>query len=306
MKKSKIAILIVTYNRLTLLKECLEAVLHQSMMPADIFIVNNHSTDGTEEYLQSLYEYQEPAIYIVNTKENLGGAGGFEVGVKEALKHRDYKFLLFIDDDAILKHDFLERIELAIKDSPQVSLFAGSVLCGGVIDTNHRRKISNRLIFSESWIPKKFYGSRFYCELATFCGFIADRKVMEIAGAPRGDYFIWYDDTEYCLRCEKILKKMGRISKILVVPDAKINHKSKMVNKDGDILMRTDWRSRYGWKNRYDVAKRYLGAVTAFVVRMEYFVLLLISKTMRLSKNKRIREQGSFNVKMITEVLKSI
>ena len=99
---------------------------------------------------------------------------------------------------------------------------------------------------------------------------------------------------------------MGRIPQILVVPDAKINHKSKMVNKDGDILMRTDWRSRYGWKNRYDVAKRYLGVVTAFVVRMEYFVLLLKSKTMTLSKSKRIREQGAFNVKMITEVLKSI
>ena len=47
-----IAAVVVTYNRLSLLKECLEAISLQTCKVNSIIVVNNASTDGTTEYLQ--------------------------------------------------------------------------------------------------------------------------------------------------------------------------------------------------------------------------------------------------------------
>ena len=311
----RIAILIVTYNRLSLLKECVAAIREQTHQAAGVIIVDNHSTDGTAEYLAGLEE--DPFVRVITSEENLGGAGGFELGVGEALGKRkssalceadpvDFDWLILIDDDAMLEPDFIEKMEGAVASHPDHRLFAGAVKCDGRIDTNHRRNIKSRMIFSEEWISADRYDKPFTCDMATFCGLMISRDIMEKAGAPRGDYFIWYDDSEYCLRCEREAEALGYSGHIMVVPDAVIDHKSRPVEPEGDILMRTDWRSYYGWRNRYDVAKRYLGSITALVVKCEYIVLRAKSRMMARSKDETVKKQGEFNVKMITDVLTDI
>ena len=303
--KEGTAVLIVTYNRLKLLRQCVDAVLGQTRAASSVYIVDNNSTDGTAGYLKEL-ALKQPNLHVISPGCNLGGAGGFSLGVEKALCHNDWSSLLFIDDDAILAEDYLERMYLAAERESACRLFAGVVTSGGVIDTNHRRNIKNRLIFSEEWIPEERYKDNFYCQLATFCGFMADREIVEASGAPRGDYYIWYDDTEYCLHCEREAKKRGYVPQILVVTDAIIDHKSKPVEPGGNILLRTDWRSYYGWRNRYDVARTYLGAATAFTIKAEYYILGLISCFMKLSPDKAKREKASFNVRMTGDVLSDI
>ena len=305
----RIAVLIVTYNRLALLRECIDAVLGQTHAASALYIVDNHSEDDTPEFLKDLpnnAKGYEGYLHIITSEKNLGGAGGFELGVREALKHSDFDHLLLIDDDAILAEDFLDKMALGIEGNPKVRLFAGAVSCNGTIDTNHRRNIKNRLIFSEEWISRERYTTPFFCDMATFCGLLIAREVIEKAGVPRGDYFIWYDDTEYCLRCSQASAALGYEKRILVLPEAVIDHRSKPVEPGGDILMRTDWRSSYGWVNRYDVAKTYLGSLTATAVKLEYRVLLAKSHLMTRSSDEKKRTQGEFNVKMIGEVLKKL
>lgn len=76
---TQVAVTVVTYNRLNLLKECLQALRRQTIK-ADIIIVNNGSTDGTKEYLDS-----KEGIFVIH-QENLGGAGGFYAGTRQAFK----------------------------------------------------------------------------------------------------------------------------------------------------------------------------------------------------------------------------
>ena len=68
---------IVTYNRLDLLKKCIDAVLYQTQKVKKIIVFNN-STDGTQNYLSSLHSEQ---IYAIHSKKNVGGAGGFFYGI---------------------------------------------------------------------------------------------------------------------------------------------------------------------------------------------------------------------------------
>lgn len=101
---NRIAAVVTTYNRLPLLKENIESLLSQSFSKLDIIIVNNNSTDGTEEYVLSL---NNDKIKYYNTGANLGGAGGFAFGVKKALE-LGYDYAWLMDDDTIPDNTALE------------------------------------------------------------------------------------------------------------------------------------------------------------------------------------------------------
>ena len=75
------AVLVVTYNRVNLLKENIEALLNQTRNDLDIYIVDNASSDGTAELVEKYME-NNSNIFYYNTGSNLGGAGVFSYGLR--------------------------------------------------------------------------------------------------------------------------------------------------------------------------------------------------------------------------------
>ena len=125
--KKKLGAVIVTYNRLTLLKEAISCIEVQEYPFSKVVIVNNCSTDGTKEYLATL----DKEKYIVeNMSENLGGAGGFSVGIQKMLNY-DMDWVLIIDDDAMLAKDYTKQIIDFAEKNENVQA------CAGVVKTNH-------------------------------------------------------------------------------------------------------------------------------------------------------------------------
>ena len=94
------AVVIVTYNRLELLKECLACVCRQTIPFSRVIVVDNHSTDGTRDYLERREDTyilqvsdqeketaktkEDKKIWVLEEAENLGGAGGFYDGLRRA------------------------------------------------------------------------------------------------------------------------------------------------------------------------------------------------------------------------------
>lgn len=103
-----IVAIIVTFNRRNLLAKCLRAVLHQEGILCDVLVIDNASTDGTGTYIQNTYGERKDVIYI-NTGKNLGGAGGFKVGIREAVT-RGYTYVWLMDDDTIPERNALVRL----------------------------------------------------------------------------------------------------------------------------------------------------------------------------------------------------
>jgi GT2 family glycosyltransferase len=103
---NKVAAIVVTYNRKKLLLENIHCLLLQSVKSElDIIVIDNASTDGTETALQSLVK-QHKIIYL-NTGSNLGGAGGFQYGIKYAAEHK-YAYIWVMDDDCMPTNTALE------------------------------------------------------------------------------------------------------------------------------------------------------------------------------------------------------
>ena len=187
----KYGVVIVTYNRLELLKECIENCNRQTIPFEKIIIVNNCSTDGTDEYLQ---QYKADTRFVISEQtENLGGAGGFRVGLELAGKE-DLDWVLIIDDDAMIAEDYIQKCDRVIRRYPNVVACSGTVYTDGKIQTIHRRVIANRTLYLEKNVPLSAYERKcFRYDLATFCGLMVRADILAKIGLPKSEYFIWYD-----------------------------------------------------------------------------------------------------------------
>ncbi|MDR1852115.1 MAG: glycosyltransferase [Propionibacteriaceae bacterium] len=95
MEASQVAAVVVTYNRRDMLGVCLDALLGQSVGDFGIVVVDNGSTDDTSSLVA---QYKDPRVRYYNTGANLGGAGGFNWGMKQAIAD-GYEYLWLMDDD---------------------------------------------------------------------------------------------------------------------------------------------------------------------------------------------------------------
>ena len=128
---SPIGVVIVTYNRKEKLKKALKAYDQQIFLPCEIIVVNNASTDGTNEILDRWKS--ENSIYskvVIDSKYNVGGSGGFYLGEKRAL-HDNISWIMIADDDAYQDTDYIKKIYAYInsyKDKEPISIVSVKVI----------------------------------------------------------------------------------------------------------------------------------------------------------------------------------
>ena len=106
-RNNETAAVVVTWNRKELLKQSIERLLNQSGAECDILIVDNDSTDGTVEMLEA--EFDSPRIRYYNTGANLGGAGGFHIGIYWAVSD-GYENVWIMDDDCLPSDTALKEL----------------------------------------------------------------------------------------------------------------------------------------------------------------------------------------------------
>lgn len=191
-KKNEIVAIVVTYNRASLLEECVSALLGSSY-PTDILIVDNASTDDT----RSVVEKFDDSIHYCNTGSNIGGAGGFNIGLKKAYE-MGYQYFWLMDDDTIVNCDSLERIMncVGLLNSEWGFISSKAIWCDG------SRCFMNYHTIDGSWENDVhlFGMGMIRIKMATFVSFFVRREVVADVGLPIREYFIWGDDTEYSSR----------------------------------------------------------------------------------------------------------
>jgi GT2 family glycosyltransferase len=225
------------------LKKALACYENQTKSFRNLIVVNNHSNDGTFEFLEKWKSEKTSFVkHVVNMDDNLGGSGGFYAGQKYAMSlNPDWIYLA--DDDVYAEPDMMEQF-YKFCDTHDVDKL--SAICGTVYDLEgkiaiyHRstHKIENnhyvRTSCPEEWYDKDFF--QINC-LSYVCSFINANAIRRV-GYVNPKYFIYYDDTEHSIR----LAKYGNI---VCVPNIKITHEEQsVVNTINDGVT---------WKNYYIV-----------------------------------------------------
>lgn len=226
---NNIGVIIVTYNRIEKLKKCLESFERQTVKPKYIMVINNKSTDGTKEYLESWESVKtEYDKFNIEAKSNLGGAGGFYTGLKKALE-LDADWIYVSDDDAFPENDVIEKSEKFLEtysDKDNLVAFCTKVVKNEEIDYWHRTIIKEKLFRIVSKKPTEEDYNKEYFETNTFTyvGSIMNKNFLKKYGITKKEYFLYFDDSEHSYR----LSKYG---KILCVPSIVVHHDTNPENK---------------------------------------------------------------------------
>ncbi|MBF0375854.1 MAG: glycosyltransferase family 2 protein [Desulfamplus sp.] len=226
MKYPKILIIIVTWDKEEYVLNLLESIetLIYEKEHFDILLIDNASTDNT--VLRVSKEY--PKVKLICNKENLGGTGGFNTGLKWASEQPDgkYDYLWLLDNDVVVnKHALIELVNLL--EQNRDAAIAGSSMMQ--LDYPWRineigsyyNKANGSLIFNFHFMPVEKWRGTSMEELLKLphdlSDFIPDFKpyidVDYVAAASMlvradvakkagiwNDFFIHFDDVEWCLR----------------------------------------------------------------------------------------------------------
>jgi GT2 family glycosyltransferase len=258
---SRVTAVVVTYNRRELLNSCLHSLIAQSFSLDRIVVVDNASTDGSEEVVGSF-----EGVELVRLEENLGSAGGFAAGVEAALAE-ECDWIWLMDDDAEPAPDALERLLASSgADDPTVAaLCPAVVLPDGAIDVKHRGTWRKR----PRPLPASEYvaGTVSPIDFFTWVGPLIRAEAARAAGPPMAELFIWADDYEYSFR----VRRHGDLRLVpasrVVHHDARGSHhtrRSRLVNR----LTGWDyepapyaafWRNLCGIRNYVWLKKRHEG-----------------------------------------------
>jgi GT2 family glycosyltransferase len=119
MNSVPLSAIIVSWNGLSHLPECLSTLLPQLPPGAEVVLVDNGSTDGTAGWVQATY----PQVRLVALRENLGFSGGVNAGLRAACG----ALLLLINDDAFAEPGCIQALLDAMAQRPEVGA-AGAVL----------------------------------------------------------------------------------------------------------------------------------------------------------------------------------
>ncbi|RRK09188.1 glycosyltransferase [Lactiplantibacillus garii] len=235
---SKIACVIVTYNRKRLLIEALSSVLAQAEKPEYIIIVDNASTDGTSQLIHSKFNFKSKNLFYLRSTQNLGGSAGFAQGIQLALK-TDCDWISISDDDAIFQPGYFAALRKSIDQHPRQQVFSGSVLLpNGQHDAMHREILTNQTTLTTRPVSEAAYDRDFMYDIFSFVGVLLRRDLIEKIGLPEKDYFIRFDDFEYALRARQA-------GPFLNVHDAKVLHKTTYTR-----TAIAPWKEYYVMRNR--------------------------------------------------------
>lgn len=232
----RVAAVVVTYNRLPLLRQCLMALQAQTTPLAAVWVIDNASTDGTQAALKTM---QWPELVYCNTGKNLGGAGGFAYGVQHAAQE-DYDALWLMDDDTIPEPQALEQLLTADKnlDGNYGWLSSRALAQDGSDQPMNRQRITpytDLPDYEQDCAP---------AVMASFVSLFLPTESVRRFGLPIAEFFIWSDDWEYTRR---ISRKMP----CYVVAGSRVLHAMKnpgTVNIATDVPERWE-RYRYFYRN---------------------------------------------------------
>jgi len=139
-KDPKVSVVIPTYNRAHLISRAIKSVLNQTYQNFEIIVVDDGSTDNTEEVINS---FNNPCIRYIRHEQNKGGSAARNTGIKFAKG----EYVAFQDSDDEWLPEKLEK---------QMNVFENAPPEVGVVYTGFWRIENDKKIYiPQSWVSKK-------------------------------------------------------------------------------------------------------------------------------------------------------
>lgn len=279
-----ISVIVLNYNGKGFLNSCLSSLASQTYSDFEVIVVDNGSRDGSPEYIEENY----PWVRLAKNEENLGFAGGTNVGIRAAKG----EFIITLNNDSRADSRFIEELIKPMAD-PEVGVCAAKMLFpDGRIN-------SAGICISRSgaaWDRGMFEPDRgqyeFVEEVFGACAGAAlyRREMLDEIGLFDEDFFLYLEDVDLAFR--------ARLAgwKCLYVPGARVIH-----HHGGTAGVGSDLAVYYGNRN-----------IVWYPIKDFPFRLLITSLPFIVARNLAVipyyalRGQGGVILKSKLDALKGV
>jgi rhamnopyranosyl-N-acetylglucosaminyl-diphospho-decaprenol beta-1,3/1,4-galactofuranosyltransferase len=249
--RESVAVVVVTYNRAALLTRMLAGLAALAWPPDAVIVVDNASTDHTATVLAGVTDLP---LQVIRPEENLGGSGGFHLGV-EAAYEQGYDRIWLLDDDVVPAPDCLSvlmDVDAELADCLMVTRedVQGRLVEKAAITFDLRNPLRLK---PKTAMVETTYGTRdrmpalVELENVPFEGFLVRRRVVEAIGLPDKDFFIFYDDVDYALRARRAGFHIYAVRDAVLVRQLDFDQQHDLAG----------WKGYYMYRNLFTVHLRY-------------------------------------------------
>ena len=221
----KVSIIILNWNGLEDTVECLESLKDIDYPNYEIIVVDNGSTDGSCDFLKANFPY----VRLIENNENLGFAEGNNCGIRQA----SGKYVLLLNNDVVVDRYFLKELVNVAESDPAIGA-VGAVAyyyddpqriwqAAGMISWNRGRI----RIVGRNEVDEGQFNEVTEVDYVPGCSMLVRRELFERVGYLDPKYFVYYDETDWCIRAQRAGYR------VLYAPRAKVWHKVSASSKEG-------------------------------------------------------------------------
>ena len=258
-----VSIITLNYNQTELTCDLLQSLRAISYPNIEIIVVDNASKDNPAEMIQKRF----PEVLFMSNDENLGFAGGNNVGIRDAKG----KYVLLLNNDTEVASDFLEPLVACMEQdskigacSPKIRFFKTKIHIQYAGSTAFDPlRVASYAIGNQEEDKGQYDQSGGLTNLAHGAAMMVSRKAIEKAGLMEESFFLYYEELDWC----EHIKRAGFV--IHFVPQSLVLHKESMsVGKNSPLQL------YYKTRNRVLFARRNLRG-GQLLLAMAYLVMLV-------------------------------
>lgn len=267
-QKPEVSIIILNYNGGKDVLECLESVMQITEPRCEVIVVDNGSTDGSLDRIVERF----PWLKIITTGSNLGFPAGNNAGIKES----SGEWILLLNDDVVVDPEILKDLITAAESDLQVGIAGPAILyyqepeklwsAGGRINLWGFTEHIGKGMGLESCRSLRCV------DYITGCAMLIKREVIAKIGLLDEEYFLYFEDADYCTRARKVGFKC------LYVPSPTVWHKADSEWITGPV------QAYYYMRNGFIFACKNLAGLKRLLftagqmVLFPYYILKLIGR----------------------------
>jgi rhamnopyranosyl-N-acetylglucosaminyl-diphospho-decaprenol beta-1,3/1,4-galactofuranosyltransferase len=243
-----VAVVVVTYNRADLLVGMLDGLAALEHRPDAVIVVDNASTDHTAQVLEGRADLP---LQVLTSPDNVGGAGGFHLGVRTAVE-QGFDRVWLMDDDVVPAPDCLTV--LMAQDEDCLAAVREDTAGRLVEKAATRFDLRNPLaikpktgMVETAYVRRDAMPPLVEIENVAFEGFLVRRSVVEEIGLPDPGFFIFYDDVDFALRARRAGRRIWAVRDAVLVRQLDFDQQHDLAG----------WKGYYMYRNLFVVHLRY-------------------------------------------------
>ncbi len=193
----KVSIVILTYNGKAHVLECLKSLREISYRDKEIIVYDNGSGDGTADVIKKRFKQ----VKVIQRKDNVG----YCRGTNDAYRYTRGKYVLFLNNDTTVTEDFLAPMVRRMEEDSLNGIVQPKLIfqktkklqagCTFFTDTGFlyyfgHGKNPNEQKYN---VPMQMHSANGACMLVK-------REVIEKIGLFDDDFFLYFEETDFCSR----------------------------------------------------------------------------------------------------------